>query len=101
MRLPSQEDDHSKINETEALKMVRHAIDQVVNYLDTAYGYHGGNSERFVGLVLKDGYRDKVKLATKMPAWLVKSAVDFEKFLNEQLVKLQTDHIDFYLLHGY
>jgi len=100
MRLPTIEGKYADIDEPEATRMLHHAIDQGVNYVDTAYGYHEGNSELFVGRALKDGYREQVHLATKLPCWEVKTADDFDRLLNEQLDKLQTEHIDFYLLHA-
>ncbi len=102
MRLPTMDNNpmSGNINEEEAKRMIRYGIDQGINYIDTAYPYHNGQSEVIVGKVLQDGYREKVKLATKSPTWLINQASDFDKYLNEQLTKLQTDHIDFYLLHG-
>jgi predicted aldo/keto reductase-like oxidoreductase len=97
MRLPTEDD---KIEEVEATEMLHYAIDNGVNYVDTAYPYHGGNSETFLGQALKGGYRDKVKLATKMPSWEIKTADDFDKYLDIQLGRLQVDHVEFYLLHA-
>ena len=100
MRLPIIGNDAAKIDEPEAIRMIRHAIDNGVNYVDTAYPYHRGQGEILVGKALQDGYRERIKLATKMPAWLVKSQRDMDKFFDEQLHRLQVNQIDFYLLHG-
>jgi len=98
MRLPIAKD--GIIDEKQATEMLRYAIDHGVNYVDTAYPYHKGESEPFVGRALQGGYREKVYLATKLPSWLIKSHADMDRYLDEQLKRLQTDHIDFYLVHG-
>jgi uncharacterized protein len=90
MRFPS--------GEKEAIEMVRYAIDHGVNYLDTAFVYK--DSEIITGKALKNGYRNKTYLATKSPIWNIDKHEDFEKYLDEELLRLETDHIDVYLLHN-
>ena len=97
MRLPVKE---GRINEEKATQQVHYAIDRGVNYIDTAWPYHMGESEPFLGRALSGGYREKVKLATKLPSWTVKSHEDMDRILNTQLERLRTDHIDYYLVHG-
>ncbi|MDC7224425.1 MAG: aldo/keto reductase [Spirochaetales bacterium] len=99
MRLPTVDNKNNQIDEEKAIAMIRSAIDRGVNYLDTAYGYHGGESERLCGKAMKEGYREKVYIATKMPSWEVKTYDDLPRLLDEQLEKLQVEYIDFYLLH--
>jgi predicted aldo/keto reductase-like oxidoreductase len=98
MRFPITED--GKIDEPIAEKMIDLAIANGVNYIDTAYPYHNGESEPFVGKVLKKYPRDSFFLATKLPQWLVKNLNDAKRIFEEQLTRLQTSYFDFYLIHS-
>ena len=89
-----------KIDEPEAERMLDRAIAAGVNYIDTAYPYHNGESEPLVGKVLEKYDRDSYFLATKLPVWMVNSLEDVDRIFNEQLERLRTDHIDFYLMHA-
>jgi len=90
----------STIDEQKAVSLIRRAIDGGVTYIDTAYVYLDKTSEIVLGKALLDGYRDRVTIATKVPPDLVNSRADLERILSEELEKLQTDHIDFYLMHA-
>jgi predicted aldo/keto reductase-like oxidoreductase len=100
MRLPTLDNDNAKIDEPEAIRMIRHAFDNGVNYIDTAYMYHMGNSERVVGKALKDGYREKVHVTTKLPVRMMEKKEDADRILNEQMEKLDVNKLDIYLFHG-
>lgn len=91
---------NGQIDEDEAIAMLHYAIEQGVNYLDTAYGYHGGESEVLVGKALLNGYREKVKVATKLPVWLLESPADCGRIFTEQLERLGVEKVDYYLLHA-
>ncbi|MFW6190147.1 MAG: aldo/keto reductase [Candidatus Bipolaricaulota bacterium] len=102
MRLPlrGEGDDRGEIDEDRAKDMIRYAIDEGLNYVDTAWPYHDGKSEEFVGRVLSDGYREKVKVATKSPSWLIDEPSDLDEYLEKQRERLGVEKIDFYLLHA-
>lgn len=103
MRFPTNK---GSIDEEITKEFILYGIDNGINYLDTAYAYHNGTNEPFLGEFLKTkdengiSYRDKIKLSTKLPSWLVKSREDMGTFLNEQLERLQTDYIDYYYVHN-
>ena len=105
MRLPVLMDedgkpDFKRIDYPLATEMLHRAIDGGVNYVDTAWMYHEDNCEAWLGEALKGGYRERVKLATKMPVWNVEKPSDFDRILGIQMERLQADHIDYYLLHS-
>jgi predicted aldo/keto reductase-like oxidoreductase len=100
MRLPVVNGRPGHIDEERATRLLHDAIDAGVNYLDTAYPYHDGQSEPFLGRALGNGHRHRVQLATKCPTWLVRNDGDWERYLDQQLRRLETDTVDFYLIHG-
>jgi predicted aldo/keto reductase-like oxidoreductase len=107
MRLPlavhgnalAQFDPKIPIDENQVAQMIEYALEQGIDYFDTAYMYHGGKSEELLGRFLPP-VRDRVMLTTKLPCRFVQTADDFEKILSTQLMRLQTDYLDFYLMHG-
>jgi len=98
MRFPKTAE--GKIDEKEAEKMIDHAISSGVTYIDTAYPYHNGDSEPFVGRVLKKYPRDSFYLATKLPIWELNTKEDVKRIFDSQLERLDVDYVDFYLLHA-
>lgn len=106
MRLPTI-NSNADIDESEASKMLKYGIKNGINLIDTAYPYHSkeldgnGNSEKFIGKFFKENdYRDEIILSTKSPSWLIEEKSDFDKYLDIQLEKLQTDYVDIYMLHS-
>jgi len=100
MRLPVVDGNYGAVDMNCAVPLIRRAIDNGINYLDTAYPYHNGQSEMAISEAIKDGYREKVFIADKLPSWMVNNREDMDKYLNEQLNRLKIDNIDFYLLHS-
>jgi predicted aldo/keto reductase-like oxidoreductase len=100
MRLPTIDGKAGNIDQEKTTAMIRKAIETGVNYFDTAYVYHDQMSEVALGKALQDGYRERVRIATKSPIWLINEGADFDRLLDEQLQRLQTKTIDFYLLHA-
>ncbi len=100
MRFNGEASGDSTVDEEKAIRLIRRAIDGGVTYLDTAFVYLNQTSETVLGKALRDGYREKVTIATKMPAGHVHNRQEMQDLLDLELKKLQTDHIDFYLMHG-
>ena len=97
MRLPMKD---AQVDEKKAIALIRRGIDGGITYLDTAYPYHGGQSEVTAGKALKDGYREKVTVTDKLPCWAVKESADMDRLLDEQLRRLDLPYVDMYLLHA-
>ena len=100
MRLPTRKFSLMGVDKEEAQRIIRHGIDLGINYIDTAWPYHLGESEKVVGESLKDGYREKVHLVTKLPVFMVRKTEDFDRYLTTQMERLQTNFIDIYLFHS-
>lgn len=100
MRLPVLNGDDNCIDVDAARDMIAYAVEHGVNYFDTAYGYHGGNSERVVGEALKAYDRDSFYLATKFPGYDLSNMPKVKEIFEEQLQRCQVEYFDFYLIHN-
>ncbi|WDV45186.1 aldo/keto reductase [Clostridiaceae bacterium M8S5] len=97
MRFPSK---NGRIDIKKSEEQMLYAFENGVNYYDTAYPYHGGKSEVILGkFINKYNLRDKIYIADKLPAYLVNKPIQIEKYFNTQLKRLNTDYIDYYLMH--
>ena len=100
MRLPSRKINRLRAKTNESIDMIRYGIDLGINYIDTAWLYHLGDSEKIIGKALRDGYRERVHLVTKLPMFMVRNSKHFDNYLKTQMKRLQTDYLDAYLFHA-
>jgi predicted aldo/keto reductase-like oxidoreductase len=100
MRLPARRINRLRAKTNESVELIRYGIDQGINYIDTAWPYNLGDSEKIVGKALKDGYRERVHLVTKLPMFMVRNSGHFNSYLKSQMKRLQTDYLDCYLFHA-
>ena len=100
MRLPPRKLNRLRAETDKSIQLIRYGIDLGINYIDTAWPYHLGDSEKILGKALKDGYRERVHLVTKLPMFMVTNARHFDSYLKTQMKRLQTDHLDAYLFHA-
>ena len=100
MRLPSRRINKLRANTDKSIELIRYGIDLGINYIDTAWPYHLGDSEKILGKALQDGYRERVHLVTKLPMFMVRNSDHFDSYLKSQMKRLQTDHLDAYLFHA-
>lgn len=100
MRLPTRRINKLRAKTDESIELIRYGIDKGINYIDTAWLYHLGDSEKIIGEALKEGYREKVYLVTKLPIFMVRNSKHFDKYLKSQMKRLQTDYLDSYLFHA-
>ncbi|MDR1721505.1 MAG: aldo/keto reductase [Methanobrevibacter sp.] len=106
MRLPTIDGENNKIDKKLSSDLLTYGIENGINYVDTAYPYHGldftgeGESERFLGEFFSENYREDVFLTTKMPSWMINEKEDMERIFERQLELLQTDYLNGYLIHS-
>jgi predicted aldo/keto reductase-like oxidoreductase len=100
MRLPPRRINRLRARTKESVDLIRYGIDQGINYIDTAWPYHLGDSEKIIGQALEDGYREKVHLVTKLPMFMVRNSKNFDKYITTQMKRLKTDYLDSYLFHA-